>query len=598
MEKKDLINYNMSWGGKIPPQCVEIEVAILSDIMNNTIDPYYNIISQEMFYKEEHQLIYKAIEQLTKEDTEIELYILVDKLKKNGDLDVCGGAYGVTMIFNSFNSAHNINASKNALILIEHYVKRLIIKYSSEHMRDAYDDSTDVFELLNKIRTDIEHIEDNTAVGNTTTKNAISSALKYIEERYAGDKLPFIKTGKDKFDFTFALDEKTITVIAGQKGHLKSKFVMDIALGINDNNDNVAILWATMEEPALKLNRSMIARRIEISDRKLKGLSETKLTPEELEKARMASNEIGKYDIQYIEKSSSIAYIRASFKSFKKKRPNKICVLIIDNLGLVTTDKMKSIEADDHISTEIVKIRDESNGIILVVHHLNKSQLDKSNIDSGYRPREEDVRGSSRILDYANNVILVNFIAKYKDLGQSEKGKVSKIKIDLNNDNFPKNLVNIFMKINPEPDKNHADYPADNYYRALYNNINVHLSEQTLRRTNPTIAPETVLMNIINRYVNTVLIQKEIMQSRAVQYKTKIMDPVTYLEKEIYKRESVIDKESKYWYLYGDDPEKYRPILEHLFIIDGTKIREGGTDDSSVLIRLKADPSINKFTEI
>lgn len=273
-------------------------------------------------------------------------------------------------------------------------------------------------------------------------------------------------------------------------------------------------------------------------------------------------------------------------------------MLIIDNLGLVDVKDMKAIESDDYVSKEIVKIRDESAGIIIVVHHLNKSQLDKSNMESGYRPREEDVRGSSRILDYANNVILVNFIAKYKDLVKIEKDRIPNIDLNIDLDNFPDSVYNVFMKINPDPDNKHKDYNIESFNRSIRNLITYYLSERALLHINATKKYKDHLLEIIRKYMTVVLYQTEINNARSAQYRSKVMDIITYLDDGYYNKPSTINKDSKYWYLYGDQPDKYRKHLEMLFIIDGAKIREGETDDGSVLIRYKADPSINKFIEI
>ena len=64
-----------------------------------------------------------------------------------------------------------------------------------------------------------------------------------------------------------------------------------------------------------------------------------------------------------------------------------------------------------------------------MLHHLTKESESKWNKDSGYEPKLTHIRGSSRISDFANQVILLHRPDNYDDLIEQARmqGKLDKI---------------------------------------------------------------------------------------------------------------------------------------------------------------------------
>ena len=54
---------NLTAGGRVPPQAVDLEIAVLGALLidKNALSRVIDILHPEAFYKEQHQLIYKAI---------------------------------------------------------------------------------------------------------------------------------------------------------------------------------------------------------------------------------------------------------------------------------------------------------------------------------------------------------------------------------------------------------------------------------------------------------------------------------------------------------------------------------------------------------
>ena len=136
--------------GKLPPQATDLEEAVLGalmlekDALTNVID----ILKPESFYKESHNKIYTAIYDLFQATEPIDLLTVTTQLRKTGKLEEVGGAYYITQLTSRVSSAANIE--QHARIIVEQSIKRELIRIASEVQKDAFEDTTDVFELLDK----------------------------------------------------------------------------------------------------------------------------------------------------------------------------------------------------------------------------------------------------------------------------------------------------------------------------------------------------------------------------------------------------------------------------------------------------------------
>ncbi len=134
--------------GKIPPQAVDLEEAVLGAMMleKNAVNAVIDVLKPESFYKEGHRNIYEAMLLLFQNTQPIDLLTVTEQLKKNGKLEISGGAYYLTSLTNRVGSAANVEY--HARIVSQKYIQRELIRISAETLRDAFEDTTDVFDLL------------------------------------------------------------------------------------------------------------------------------------------------------------------------------------------------------------------------------------------------------------------------------------------------------------------------------------------------------------------------------------------------------------------------------------------------------------------
>ena len=146
--------------GKLPPQATELEEAVLGammldpDVLRTVID----ILKPESFYKDQHSRIFNAIRELSNRSQPVDILTVTQELRKSGELDIVGGAYFITSLTNRVASA--ANAEFHARIVAQKFIQRELIRVSTETIRDSYEDSSDVFELLDTAEKNLFAIAD------------------------------------------------------------------------------------------------------------------------------------------------------------------------------------------------------------------------------------------------------------------------------------------------------------------------------------------------------------------------------------------------------------------------------------------------------
>src|SRR6478736_3231560 len=147
--------------GKVPPQAKDLEEAVLGAIMleKNAFDAVIEILKPECFYVEAHQRIFSAMQTLTNKSQPIDILTVAEELRSKEELEMVGGPYYVTKLTNAVVSSAHIEA--HARIILQKFIQRELIRISGEIIGDAYEDSTDVFDLLDDAESKLFEITNN-----------------------------------------------------------------------------------------------------------------------------------------------------------------------------------------------------------------------------------------------------------------------------------------------------------------------------------------------------------------------------------------------------------------------------------------------------
>ena len=230
------IKQNIIGSGKLPPQAVDIEEAVLGALMleKSPINDVIDIINNsDIFYKDSHKKIYQAIHDLFSESESIDILTVTQKLRTHGTLEEVGGPYYISQLTNRVASA--AHAEAHARILVQKFILRELIRTSSKIIQNAYDETTDVFDLLDEAESELFAIaEGNIRKDYDSMSGLMQKAQKEIEAAMLRkDGINGVPSGFTELDkLTSGWQKSDMIVIAARPGMGKTALVLSMARNI------------------------------------------------------------------------------------------------------------------------------------------------------------------------------------------------------------------------------------------------------------------------------------------------------------------------------------------------------------------------------
>ena len=415
---------------KVPPQAVDIEEIVLGSIMleADALTAIVNVLKPEIFYKESHQIICKAILQLHKRDDPVDILTVTNELINNKELELIGGGQVITNLTDRIGSTANIEYHMK--ILSQKHIQRELIRVGSEIVKDAYEDGKDVFDLL-------DSIEDNLALIwqpiNMLKKKRTKDVGKSLEKAFSEetDETIFTKvynTGYPIFDDKVETTHNKILLLAGAAADGKSRFVSSYMFRLlGKHTKNIAIKWVTLEDSAEDVSTFYFSS---LSMLTIKDIKRKRINNNQREYLNNILKVYNTFDIEFTEESQKIREITKSFEVFCQQRPDKLNILIIDNLlSLMDRDDFgRDLNPMyDYVMAQILICKQRTKGLIIPIHHYRDAQMNKGNLHEGYRPRIDDLKGTEALRRVPNQVLLFNNPSKRKDLFKEYYGERKKI---------------------------------------------------------------------------------------------------------------------------------------------------------------------------
>lgn len=391
--------------GRIPPQAVDFEEAVLGAMLidANTLGDVIDILNAESFYKETHRLIYAAIERLFAESQPIDILTVADELRSKGELPQSGGEhYLVTLSQKVSSSAHS---EYHARIIMQKYLQREMIHVASEIIEKSFDETTDVFDLLDESEQalfDVAH--KNIAKNYESAEGLVSEAIKNIEEISKKEGLSGVPSGFTQVDrVTSGWQPSDLVILAARPGMGKTAFVLSMTRNIAIDHQ-MPVAFFSLEMSSLQLISRMISSETSIAADKLRkgNLSET-------EWAQLVSKtkNLQRAPI-YIDDTPALSVFDLRAKCRRLVAQKKIKLIIIDYLQLMTVGGQKQAgnreQEISNISRSLKSIAKELNVPVIALSQLSRAVETRG---GDKRPMLSDLRESGAIEQDAD---IVSFI--------------------------------------------------------------------------------------------------------------------------------------------------------------------------------------------
>lgn len=404
--------------GKLPPQAVDLEESVLGALMleKEAVNEVIDVLQPESFYKEAHQKIYEAIKDLFGDSEPIDILTVTERLRKKGELEVVGGPFYISQLTNKIGSAANVEF--HARIISQKYIQRELIQISTDTITKAYDETTDVFELLDEAESNLFRVaEGNIKKNFENMSDLVQQAIKQVEQLSAqADGVSGVPTGFTELDrVTSGFQKSDMVVLAARPGMGKTAFVLSMARNTAvDFNMPVAVF--SLEMSSLQLVNRLIASETELDAEKLK---KGNLQPHEWQQLNAKVSKLTKAPL-FIDDTPALNVFELRAKCRRLKSQHDIQMVIIDYLQLMTagSDKGNREQEISTISRSIKSIAKELNVPIIALSQLSRAVETRG---GDKRPQLSDLRESGAIEQDADMVMFI-YRPEYYGLNEDEEG--------------------------------------------------------------------------------------------------------------------------------------------------------------------------------
>src|SRR5580700_2586071 len=428
LRRKPSVDLGTMVFGKVPPQAKELEEAVLGAIMleSGAFDTVVEILKPECFYLEGHQRIYRAMQGLAQKSQPIDILTVVEELKSREELDKIGGPYYVTRLTNTVVSAANIEA--HSRIILQKFIQRELIRISGEIIGDAYEDSTDVFDLLDEAESKLFEITNNHLRKNfDSIDTVLVKTIQRIEDlRHKNEDVTGVPTGFASLDhITYGWQSTDLIILAARPSVGKTAFALNLARN--------AALHASKPTPvgffSLEMSAGQLVQRI------LSAQSEIWL--EKIARGRLQEHEMKQLyakGIQrlaqapiYIDDTAALNIFELRAKCRRLKNKHHVGLIIIDYLQLMSG---AGENRNGNREQEISRISRDLKGLAkeLQVPIIALSQLSRaveSRKEGEKIPQLSDLRESGAIEQDADMVMFL-YRPEYYDITANEFGESNK----------------------------------------------------------------------------------------------------------------------------------------------------------------------------
>lgn len=405
--------------GKMPPQAIDLEAAVLGALMleKEAINDVIDILRADSFYKDQHKVVYEAILVLFNESQPIDILTVSNQLRSMGKLELAGGAYYITELTSRVNSAANIEF--HARVISEMAIKRRLIRISGEIQQDAYEDTTDVFELLDRTESALFEVsEANIRKNYADMRTIMRDAMTELEaRRQHKDGLTGVPSGFSALDrVTSGWQPSDLVILAARPAMGKTAFVVSAMRNAAvDFGKPVAIF--SLEMSAVQLVNRMISAEAELESEKIK---KGNLADYEWEQLVHKTAKLTQAPI-FIDDTPGLSVLELRAKCRRLKAQHDIQMVIIDYLQLMSGDSKAGGNREQEIagiSRSLKMLAKELSVPVIALSQLSRAVETRG---GDKRPMLSDLRESGSIEQDADMVLFL-YRPEYYGILEDENG--------------------------------------------------------------------------------------------------------------------------------------------------------------------------------
>lgn len=419
--------------GKLPPQALEIEEAVLGALMLES-EAFYrvsDILTENSFYKESHQIIFRAIKEINKQNNPIDLLTVTNELKNKNQLETIGGPVYISTLTTKVAAASHIE--HHARIIQQKYMQRELIRISDNLLKQAYDETCIIEDSINYGINEIMLIGDTGNSDGKFTSEVCAETLDNIEEKVKAveqGKTSGIPTGFVTLDKMTGGFKSPNFIIVGARPAV-GKTTQALHYAIHAAKAGFWVNLYTYEMTSTDLFEITMAGHTNVNRSHIR---DGNLSHYDFDLINKLVPEIKDLPIIWYDNSSIKSSVIRS-NSHKNNRLGKCDIVIIDYLQLMPPDDNKLIR-EQQISQISRTLKGITTGVKIPVIAL--SQLNRE-VESRKSPEPytSDLRESGS-LEQDADIILLPYVIKddidqvqerWVKIAKNRRGKIGQFEI-------------------------------------------------------------------------------------------------------------------------------------------------------------------------
>src|SRR5882724_3277577 len=414
--------------GKVPPQAKDLEEAVLGAIMleKSAFDAVVEILKPECFYVEAHQRIFMSMQSLANKSQPIDILTVAEELRSKEELEIVGGPYYVTKLTNAVVSSAHIEA--HARIILQKFIQRELIRISGEIIGDAYEDSTDVFDLLDDAESKLFEITNNHLRKNfDKIDDLLVKTVARIEDmRHKNEDITGVPTGFPTMDkITYGWQPTDLIILAARPAVGKTALALNLARNAALHGSKpTPVAVFSLEMSAGQLVQRILAAESEIW---LEKIARGKLEEHEMKQLyakgiqRLAQAPI------YIDDTPALNIFELRAKCRRLKNKHNVGLIIIDYLQLMSgTGENRNSNREQEISRISRDLKGLAKELQIPIIALSQLSREVEKRKEGNKmPQLSDLRESGAIEQDADMVMFL-YRPEYYDITANEFGENNK----------------------------------------------------------------------------------------------------------------------------------------------------------------------------
>jgi replicative DNA helicase len=413
-----------SYDGKAAPQVKELEEAVLGALLvdKNVIVVLADILSADAFYDERHQTVWEAMRRLFDKGNPIDLLTVTHELLVMGKLEIVGGAFYLTELANRVASAANVEY--HSRIVLQAHIRRQLIIFAWGILENAYDNTEDCFEVLERAIESLSIISDvNNSSGSgkpISFFDAYDTMVKEAEARKkSGNRLLGTPTGYHILDLYLDGIQPLLYIIAARPSMGKSAFAVGLAANMLLRGKKV--LFFSLEMSTTECVTRVVSQHCEIESTKITSNDLSQAEARRISQMRETCGDLFK-NLHLIDNSGLTRKSMELQIQLYKKRYD-IDAVFIDHLGLINMDDSDKFGTDNQAIGTITKnLKRISQNLKLPIFLLSQLNREVEKRGGDKKPMLSDLRGSGNVEQDANVVMMLHR-PEYYGLTEDDNGE-------------------------------------------------------------------------------------------------------------------------------------------------------------------------------